>query len=207
MTSRSYLLSALVAVLCFAAIMLWSGTTRLSGSESGKRAFSYAVAAPKGWPIIHDTRFNSDKIEPDTFRTDYWIDDISLGGGHISGSIQRDGAKENRVTISARWIEWKTGKAFRASLVQEVDPDWGTVILRFQRDGALSLYRRSDALLAGSLGRQATQQDFVELVRTCGEPLAESADLEQARADNHMLDLATFDPSAFPDAPPSFCSE
>lgn len=197
----------MVALLCFAAIMLWSGTSRLSGSESAKRSFSYAVAAPKGWPIIHDTRFNDDKIEPTTFRTDYWIDDISLGGGNIAGSIMRDGSKKDRVTIKSRWIEWKTGKSFSATLAHDIDPDWGTVIVRFQRDGALSLYRRSDALLAGSLGRRATQQDYIELVRTCGDPLTDSADLEQARADNHMLDLATFDPSAYPDAAPSYCSE
>jgi len=192
-----------------ALLALWVGPAHLAGAETAKRNFSYAVAAPKGWPVIHDTRFNGDKIEPAGLRTDYWIDDITLGGGHVAGSIPRNARSDDGVTITSDWIEWKTGQAFRAALSVSVDPDWGAVILRFQRDGALSLYRRSDALIAGTLGRRATLTDYIELGRVCGNPLpdAEASGLKKARADNHMLDLATFDPAKWPDAAPSFCSE
>ena len=198
------LLGSLMYLQYLAAFPGRGGTIGLINQQ---RLFSYLVAAPKGWPIIHDTRFNGRQVYPETFRTDYWIDEITMGGSGIAGLIPLKFWNRHRISVTSRWIEWKTGKAYSATLIQDLDPDWGSAIVRFQRDGALSLYRRSDALLAGSLGRPANLNDYIEIARVCGTPLENRADLEQARARNDGIYFDTFDPDAWPAAEPSFCSE
>lgn len=177
---------------------------------SGTRAITYNVATSRDWPVIHQTTFNGKNVEPAPFRTDAWIDPIGFGGGlAVAGEIPNRAPDGERVDVSSTWIEWETGKVFRASLTALL-PEDETVFVRFQRDGAMSLHQRGDALRAGSLGRPATLKDYKEIARVCGKPLPKASNeaqkLSRAREADQGVDVARVQSSQWPKPGRSFCS-